>query len=346
MARINNYKVSILMPCYNAQDFVSKTLDTVFKQTFKDFEIVCLDDGSTDDTLKVLKEYEKKHSNMRVYHKKNEGGKGTTKYGCQFLKGKYSCVIDNDDYLDKDYLKKLYEAITKNDSDMAVCAFQREDFESSKVFSIEMKKGNYSIELKNNYGELLEINTAMWNKMFKTDILKKLLDFELDSRGFGDMTLMSYLYSFINKISFIDDVLYYYQVRSNSNINTMKSDVINSIYDNLIRVKKYYIKNKKEMCEIIDAYAFLHLGISLMYRIIRSKDKDYKNIYKKNISILNKKFPLWKHNRYYNLRYIIKHKRQNLKIHISYVFYRLHVFKLFIKTYDFITSKFKFDVKW
>ena len=345
MKKTSNYKISVLMLCYNAQNFISKTLDTVFNQSFKDFELICLDDGSSDNTLDILKQYEKKHSNMKVYHKENEGGRGTTKYGCQFLSGKYSCVIDNDDYLDKDYLKKLYEAIEKNNSDMAVCAFQREEFDTRKVYSIEMKRGNFTAKLSDNYGLLLEINTAMWNKLFKTEILKELLSFKLDSLGFGDMTLMYYLYSKIDKVSFVDDVLYYYQVRKNSEINTMKSSVIDSIYENLIRVRDYYEKEKPQMCEVMDAYAFLHLGISLIYRIYKSKDKKFNEIFKNNLNVLNNSFPLWKHNKYYSLSYVIKNKI-NKKIHISYVFYRLHMFKLFIKTYDFITSKFKFDIKW
>lgn len=346
MKKESKYKVNILMPCYNAGNFISKTLDTVFNQSFKDFELICLDDGSTDNTLKILKEYEKKYSNMRVYHKENEGGKGTTRYGCQFLDAKYSCVIDNDDYLDENYIKYLYESITKNDADMSVCAFQREDFDTRKVYSIEMKKGNYAVDVSNDYGELLEINTAMWNKMFKTSILKELLNFKLDSMGFGDMTLMSYLYSKINRICFVDEVLYFYRVRLDSNINTMKSDVISSIYDNLIRVKEYYKNEKEEMCEIIDAYAFLHLGISLIFRIYKSKDKYFNKIYKNNKEVLNKYFPLWKRNKYYSLGYVLKHKKKNIKIHISYFFYRIHMFKLFIRTYNFIITKFKFDVKW
>lgn len=346
MTKRSNYKVSILIPCYNAEKFISKTLETVFNQSFKDYELICLDDGSTDNTLKVLKEYEKKHDNMKVYHKKNEGGKNTTKYGCQFLNCEYCCVIDNDDYLDKDYLKYLYDAITKNNADMAVCAFQREEFETRKVYSIEMKKGNYVIELNNDYGSLLEINTAMWNKMFKTEILKELMNFDLNSIGFGDMTLMSYLYSKINKVCFVDKVLYYYQVRANSNISTMKSDVISSIYDNLIRVKQYYKNNKKEMCEIIDAYAFLHLGISLIYRIYKSKDEKFNDIYKNNIKVLNDNFETWKNNKYLSFTYVLKNKGKNLKIYICKLFYKIHIFSFFIKVYDFIITKFNFDIKW
>ena len=345
MEERSKYKVNLLMPCYNAEKYISRTLDTVFNQTFKDFELICIDDGSTDSTLSILKGYEKKNSNMRVYHKKNEGGQGTTKYGCQFLEAEYSCVIDNDDLLDENYIKYLYDSITKNGADMAVCAFQREEFDTRKVYSVEMKKGNKVVDLKDDYGIILEINTAMWNKMFKTDILKELLNFQLDSRGFGDMTLMSYLYSMINRISFIDDVLYFYQVRKNSDINTMKSDVIENMYNNLIRVKKHYKLNKTEMCELFDAYVFLHMGISLIYRIYKSKDENFNKIYKNNIKMLNKEFSSWKRNRYYSLIYCLKYHR-NLKIHMSYVFYRIHMFKLFIITYDFITSKLKFDIKW
>ena len=342
----NEVKISIIMPCYNSQDYIQKTLDSVFNQTFKDFELICVNDGSKDNTLKILEENAKVHPNMKVVTKKNEGGKGTSIYGIKYICGKYVCIVDNDDYLSNDYLEELYKCITKDNADIAVCGFQREDFVTNKVYSREMINRNGTFNLSEDYGLLLEINTSLWNKMFKREIVDSLLDFRLDALGFGDMTLMAFMYNKINKVSFTNQILYYYQVREGSDINSMKSSVIDSIYDNLIRIREFYSVNNKKMCDIMDAYAFLHLGISLMYRIYRTKDEKFNSILKNNTKILNTNFSSWKKNKYYNLRYVITHKGRNLKLHISYLFYRIHLFKLFISLYDFFTSKMKFDIKW
>lgn len=339
-------KVSVIVPCYNAENYIKRCIDSILNQTFKDFELICVNDGSTDSTLEILKKYEKNNKNMLVVTKKNEGGRNVTMTGLKYISGEYVCVIDNDDYIAENYLEELYKSITKKDADIAICAFQREDFVSGKVYSIEMKKKEKTYNLNDDYGVLLEINTSMWNKMFKKNLILKLLDFRLDSLGFGDMTLLAYLYSMIDKISFNSNVLYYYQVREGSNINSMKLEAVDSIYDNLIRIRNYYVENNLiDRLEILDAYAFLHLGISLMYRIYCSHKKEFNVVLKKVLSILNNDFPNWKNNKYYSLSYILKEKR-NYKLFICKSFYKLKMFKLFIKTYNFITTKFKFDIKW
>ena len=171
-------------------------------------------------------------------------------------------------YLHKDYLKKLYNAITTTNSDISICGFQRVNYDTKKIISTEMCKKESCVDLTNNYGALLEVNTSFWNKMYKREIIMNMLNFQLDSLGLGDMTIHAFLYSNVKKIAFVNDVLYYYQIRSNSNINVMKTEAVDSIYDNLKRIKEYYVKNNKEMCSFLDAYVFLHLGISLIYRFI------------------------------------------------------------------------------
>lgn len=336
--------ITVIVPCYNAEKYINKCIDSILNQSFKNFELICVNDGSTDTTLDILKEYEKNNSNMLVVSKKNEGGKNVTKTGLKYAKGKYICAIDNDDYIEKDYLKELYNAITKEDADIAICGFQREDFDTAKVFSLEMNNKTGTYILNDDYGIMLEINTALWNKLFKREVMVSLLNYRLDALGMGDMTLLAYMYQMINKISFTNKVLYHYRVRKNSGINTMKKNVIDSIYDNLIRIKESYAN--KDMYEAFDAYAFLHLGVSLMYWIYKADRSSFNEIYKNNLKVLNENFPKWKKNKYYSLKYVIKNKGRNLKLHISYVFYRIGLFKLFIKTYGFITNHFKFDIKW
>ena len=339
-------KVSIVIPCYNAEKYIKKCLDSIFAQTFKNFELICVNDGSTDSTLDILNEYAKKNSCMTVITKKNEGGKNTTKFGVSLANGEYICAIDNDDYVAPDYLQKLYTAITKNNSDIAICGFQREDYVTRKIYSKEMNKYNKTVNLSDNYGIILEINTSLWNKLFKKEIFKSIVDYDLTALAMGDMTLMAYMYANIEKVTFISDILYYYQVREGSNISNISVYTVDSIYDNLIRIKKdRYLSSKPEMIEIIDAYAFLHLGVSTMYRIYQSNN-NYKKMFRRNCEVLNEYFSSWKTNKYYRLSYVIKNKGENLKLSICNLFYKIHMFKLFLAVYNFVTTKLKFEIKW
>lgn len=339
-------KISIIMPCYNSEKYLEKTLDTVCKQTFKDYELICVNDGSTDNTIHILNKYAKKYENIKVISKENAGGTVAALHGLKHISGDYVCIIDNDDYLSPNYLEELFNSINKYNADMAVCAFQREDFETRKVYSKEMIRKDGIYYLNEDYGLLLEINTSLWNKIFKKDIILELLNFNINSIGLGDMTLMAYMYKKINKIAFNSKILYFYQVRMGSDINSMKSDAIDNIYDNLIRIKDSYKRDCKERLDILDAYAFLHLGVSLMYRIYRTKNADFNKILKDNTEKMDKYFSHWRKNKYYSLKYVLLHKMRNLKLHICSIFYKLHLFRFFISMYDFITTKLKFDIKW
>lgn len=342
----NKTKISVIVPCYNAENYIKKCIDSILNQTFKDYELICVNDGSTDTTLEILKDYEKNNNNMKVITKKNEGGKNVTKTGLKYASGDYICAIDNDDYISPYYLEKLYNAIIDNNSDVSICGFQREDFVSGKVYSKEMNKNNKTVNLSDDYGVILEINTSMWNKMFKRDVFISLLDYKLDALAMGDMTLLAYMYSKIDKVTLISDILYFYQVREGSNISNIKESSLDSVYDNLIRIKRdFYNDKNNDIQEAFDAYAFLHLGVSIVYRIYKS-DNDYKKLFRKNLEVLNKEFPLWKNSRYLKLNYVIKNKGRNFKLHVCRFFYKIHMFKLFIATYDFVTTKLKFDIKW
>lgn len=342
----NKTIISVIVLCYNAENYIKKCIDSILNQTFKDYELICVNDGSTDTTLEILKDYEKNNNNMKVITKKNEGGKNVTKTGLKYASGDYICAIDNDDYISPYYLEKLYNAIIDNNSDVSICGFQREDFVSGKVYSKEMNKNNKTVNLSDDYGVILEINTSMWNKMFKRDVFISLLDYKLDALAMGDMTLLAYMYSKIDKVTLISDILYFYQVREGSNISNIKESSLDSVYDNLIRIKRdFYNDKNNDIQEAFDAYAFLHLGVSIVYRIYKS-DNDYKKLFRKNLEVLNKEFPLWKNSRYLKLNYVIKNKGRNFKLYVCRFFYKIHMFKLFIATYDFVTTKLKFDIKW
>lgn len=115
-------KVSVVIPVYNVELYLRQCLDSVINQTLKDIEIICIDDASTDNSLKILKEYATKDSRIKIFHnQQNFGAPGKVKnLGISLAKGEYIGFVDADDYVDADYFKTLYFAAIKNNADLAL----------------------------------------------------------------------------------------------------------------------------------------------------------------------------------------------------------------------------------
>lgn len=131
--------ISVIVPVYNCEKYISRCIDSILNQTFKDFEILLLNDGSTDNSLKILREYEKKHKNIIVIDKKNEGVAITRNKGIKLAKGKYIAFIDNDDYIDKDYLRRHYDVATINDFDVVLSGYKKVNKNKNILFKYKIK---------------------------------------------------------------------------------------------------------------------------------------------------------------------------------------------------------------
>ena len=136
---VDKPKISVILPAYNAEKYVAKTLESLLTQTLKEVEFICVNDGSKDGTLKLLKEFEQNDERIKIIDKKNEGVWKARIDGISAATGQYIAFMDADDYVEKNFLEELYKSITKNNADMAVCGFRRIDEKTGKILSQEMK---------------------------------------------------------------------------------------------------------------------------------------------------------------------------------------------------------------
>ena len=342
-------KVSVILPAYNAEKYISKTIDSLLEQTLKEFEIICINDGSKDNTLKLLNEYSKKDSRVIVIDKINEGVWKARLDGIKKANGKYITFIDSDDYVNKNFLKELYKNITINNSDISICGFQRIDFETKKVISKEMQYSEEKvIDMEKNPEEVISVNTSLWNKMYKAELLKNMKDLEKPPRILEDMMFLAMLYLNVKKITFVDEILYNYMVIQGSAMNRLKKEEILDIQEAMLEVREKYNKANasKERKEILSDMAFLHFGISLMLKASENEKTNFKEIYVSNLKYLNTYFKEWRHSKYLNLSYCIRRKFSNLKLDIVKKIYKLQRFRLFILLYKFIIKTLKIDIKW
>ena len=118
-----NIKVSILVPCYNSEKYIDKCINSILHQTLDDVEIICINDGSTDNTLKVLQNFEKNNPKIRVVDKKNSGYGASLNLGFSISKGEYIGIVESDDFIENTMYELLYDNAKKYDLDISRCCF-------------------------------------------------------------------------------------------------------------------------------------------------------------------------------------------------------------------------------
>lgn len=161
---MNNEKlVSIIIPVYNVADYLDRCMESVTNQTYTNIEVVLIDDGSTDNSLKLCRKWCDAQSRVKLYHHENHGLSYTRNYGVTVADGEYFAFVDSDDWVDKDYIRLMMEAAEQENADVVVCDYVKVvDEEKKNYISCGVKRGPEFITRI-----LLSSNSAAWNKLYK-----------------------------------------------------------------------------------------------------------------------------------------------------------------------------------
>ena len=301
---------SIIIPCYNVEKYLPRCLDSLVDQTLNDLEIICINDGSPDNCLAILRDYEQRYpGTIVVIDKENEGVWRGRLDAIAIARGEYIGFVDSDDYVEPDFAERLYSAAKENDADISVCGFRRVDVDTGKTLSTEMaeERAPFFVELEPQ--RLLELNGAPWNKFFRAEILKGIHDFENPPRIFDDMMLHLLTYPQVKRVAFTPHALVNYIIRNDSIMTTIDKSKIASTYEAMLEVKEVYLKEASgKLLYFLDAAAFLHLGLSLMFRISYDKTADLSAELNYNRAYLDKNFPTWNSNQIISARSARKYK--------------------------------------
>ena len=199
--------ITIIIPVYNASEYLSRCLDSILRQTFTEWQLILVDDGSRDNSLHIMQEYAEKDSRINVFHKANEGVSIARQYGLDRVGTPYFIFCDADDYVEPDYLEKLYEAIKKNNSDIAVCKYV-EEYEDG-VIERELPVTDYIGFVRNLL--VLRIWGVTWNKLYKTSIVREQhLTFPKYLQMWEDLAFTVRYCMFAESVAFVEKPLYHY----------------------------------------------------------------------------------------------------------------------------------------
>lgn len=161
--------ISVVVPVYNASEFLARCLESILTQTFTDWQLILVDDGSRDNSLHIMQEYAEKDSRIKVFHKANEGVSIARQYGLDRVDTPYFIFCDADDYVECDYLEKLYNAIEKENSDLAICAYW-EEYSDHQVLMYTPKSSMAGL-IHNFLND--KVWGVTWNKLYKTSVVRE-----------------------------------------------------------------------------------------------------------------------------------------------------------------------------
>ena len=246
--KIRKYKkplVSLIVPAYNAQDYIIRSIDSALASDFSDLEIIIVNDGSTDDTQKIINWYAKNYSNVVSVEKENGGVADARNKGIEIAKGDYIAFMDNDDLIRPDMISKLYNTITKNKCDVAIAPLYRitdngytqhcklpfiEDIpiDIDKYFEIMYTPGYY--------------NCAIWNKLYKASMVK---EHPLGKLKYEDVSWTPCILSYAENICFLKTPLYEWdrKTRPETFGDVLARQNEDDLFENRKEAMLFFIKN-------------------------------------------------------------------------------------------------------
>lgn len=243
--------ISVIIPIYNVEHYLKRCIESVVNQTYKNIEILLIDDGSTDNSGNICEEIKYSDSRIIVFHKENGGLSDARNYGIERAKGNYILFVDSDDYINIKMIEILYNNLIKTDSDISVCRpfkFEKEiEITENEKYDIEQELKVYdSIDIfRHMYDDYL-VSVVAWNKLYKKKIFED-IRFPV-GKLIEDSAILHYVFDRCNRIVYSNLELYYYFQRKNSIMHKMNYNLLDELdwlYDRILFFeKKKYIEEE------------------------------------------------------------------------------------------------------
>lgn len=291
--------ISIIVPIYNAEKYLKKCLNSLIKQSKKELEFILVNDGSTDNSEKIIKTY--KDPRIKYFKNKNQGIGKTRNFGIEKSNGKYLMFLDSDDFLDLKACELLFEKIEKDKLDIVICDFYKH-YENKKEEKIHQESFE-NTSLRENTTILNEY-LSPWAKIYRKDlIIKNNLKF-VENLKYEDAPFVLMALDKATKIGKLDSYLFYYVIHGNSETTILDERVFDIL--EIIKIIREYFKEKIYAQEEINK---LTVRIITNYTIQQRMQKDKRVAMKfidEAFSYLEKEIPDYKDKKYYENRSIFK----------------------------------------
>lgn len=275
-------ELSIIVPVYNIQNHLKLCLDSIINQSFKNKEIIVIDDASTDNSASIIHEYEKCYPEISAYFMtKNIGVGDIRNLGIEYATGSYIGFVDGDDWIDSDFYYNLMSYIKNDNSDIAICGIKDEfnNFISSRIrykYGIHnCIKGKYALKLltkSENFNSFITpiVNNKIYNKTFIVDNKIKFNS----NRSFQDDFFSFFACLHANQVSLVPDTYYHYYQRADSVTHVFSKNLVDNCFDTLIQIRSILEEENLMNNYTKEYYSFVERCIKSLLSMMIHKETD------------------------------------------------------------------------
>lgn len=230
---LNDIKISVIIPIYNVECYLKECLESVINQTLNDIEIICINDGSTDNSLDIVKEYLNKDKRIKLIDKTNSGYGAACNSGLYAALGKYIAIVEPDDFIDINMYKDLYELAEKNNADIVKSSFY-ENYDIDEIHRVKKVKWNRHLNLNKNVFTIKEcplfmyFHPSVWSCIYKNEFIKEnnISFVEAKGSGWTDNPFQVQTMCLANRICYTDNAYYYWRKRNLDDADDLKDYTI------------------------------------------------------------------------------------------------------------------------
>lgn len=282
---LKSVKFSIIVPVYNVEKFLSECIASILIQTLKDFEVICVNDGSTDKSLYILKEYANKDSRFKIISQENQGPGIARNKAIDIAQGDYIVFIDPDDFIEPKMLEILNDRFSTTNVDIVqfnyitcqengeYCGVENYQKRLKKIYGYSIKNNqifNWSeIKRKN----LQAMSLCVWDKAYKTDFIKRnRIRFAPNKHGEDHIFSIS-ANLLANKILYVEQSFYHYRTRLGSQVNKVSSDNL-CIFDNIELLKQFLLTNNLYEEYKVSFEKYMPAVLSWHYSVVPAENKE------------------------------------------------------------------------
>lgn len=223
-------KISVILPVYNEEKYLKQCVDSIRCQTLQEIEIICVDDGSTDSSLQILRDYAEQDSRIKVLTQENRFAGVARNHGMRYAQGKYLSFLDSDDYFEEDMLEKMYARAESMEADIVICRYAEHCEESGALrlpgWSFEdlfFKRKDIFCGASLYCGGIFQITKGWaWDKLFRTDFVKQCGYVFPDFRSSEDGFFVYMLLARAQRISYMDDILAIHRINNACSLSNTK----------------------------------------------------------------------------------------------------------------------------
>ncbi len=285
--------LSVIIPVYNVEDYLNECLDSVINQTLEDIEIICIDDGSTDNSPNILKEYQKKDSRIKIITKENGGQATARNLGIKEAQGEYIAFVDSDDFIEPTMFEKLYTKAKDNNLDIAMCKIATYDNQTKEIkdnvwyymLGVFRDFEKDIFNHKDTKEFTCHIAVTPYNKIYKTTLLKENNILFPEGLIFEDEKFFYDTYLRAKRVSIVDEFLYYYRInRKGSTVDTIKDNDFSDIIpiSKLIR-ETFKETDNYEDYKILLSNRFIHLQLARFTQTSQKYKENFFNLLKSDL---------------------------------------------------------------